>query len=60
LAVFNLNPLTPLLMAFRWSLIGTPAPHWGYLAYAVAVAGLVLLGGAFAFKKMERKFADVI
>jgi len=58
--VFEVNPLTGLLEAFRWSLLGTAAPAWGAVAYAAGAALLVFVAGAFSFKKMERKFADVI
>jgi lipopolysaccharide transport system permease protein len=58
---YYLNPLAPLLEAFRWSLLGTPTPPpWGYVAYAAAVSAGALVWGAFAFKRMERRFADVI
>jgi lipopolysaccharide transport system permease protein len=59
-AIFMANPLTGLLEAFRWSMLGTAAPNWDNVAYAAAVSVLVFVLGAFSFKKMERKFADVI
>ena len=58
--IFELNPLTGLLEAFRWSLLGTAHPAWGSVIYAAVVTVLVFILGAFSFKKMERKFADVI
>ncbi len=58
--IFMANPLTGLLEAFRWSMLGTAHPNWNSVAYAAAVSVLVFVLGAFSFKKMERKFADVI
>lgn len=58
--VYNLNPLSAPLEAFRASLLGTPMPGWGSLAYSAAVSILLFLAGVYAFKRMERKFADVI
>lgn len=60
--LYYLNPLASLLEAFRWSMLGPKAGdvHWGFLAYAVAVSLLVFVWGAFQFKRMERRFADVI
>lgn len=55
-----LNPLSGLIPAFRWSLINTQPPHWGYVAISAVFCFVVLLGGAFTFKRMERRFADVI
>jgi lipopolysaccharide transport system permease protein len=57
---YFLNPLSGLLEAFRWSLLGTGALHGGYTAYSAVFALVALFGGAFTFKKMEREFADVI
>jgi len=58
--VFALNPLTGLLEAFRWSLLGVGTLPWGLVGYSSAVTVVVFLLGALAFKTMERKFADVI
>jgi lipopolysaccharide transport system permease protein len=45
---------------FRWALLGTgPAP--GPIVLASVLAALILLvSGAFYFRRMERTFADVI
>lgn len=57
---FLLNPLASLLEAFRWSLLGSGEVNWGYVMYSAIFALVLFTVGAFAFKKMERKFADVI
>ena len=57
---YFLNPLAGLLQAFRWSLLGHGTLPLVPVAYAAAVSILVFFGGAYSFKKMERKFADVI
>ena len=59
-ATYFLNPLSGLLEAFRWSLLGTGNIQWAYVAYSIVVVVGVFVAGAFMFKKMERKFADVI
>lgn len=58
--LYFLNPLAGLLDAFRWSLLGAGSPRWGVLAVSAAVSAIMLVIGAFMFKKMERRFADVI
>ena len=58
--LYLLNPLSGLLEAFRWSLFGSTAPPWGAVAYASAVTVALLILGAYAFKRQERTFADVI
>jgi lipopolysaccharide transport system permease protein len=57
---YFLNPLAAILEGMRWSLLGTPHPDWKYVAYSAVVSLLLLIAGAFMFKRMERKFADVI
>jgi homopolymeric O-antigen transport system permease protein len=58
--VFFVNPLSGLLEAFRWSLLGEGTlPLWA-LAYSTATAALVFWFGAIVFKQQERDFADVI
>ena len=62
-AFYFLNPLVGLLEGFRWSLFADKPlqPHfWAWAGYSVAVTLAVFIAGAFSFKKMERKFADVI
>lgn len=58
--VYYLNPLSPMLDAFRWSLLGTGTPNWSGLGYALVVTVGLLFAGAVSFRRMERRFADVI
>jgi lipopolysaccharide transport system permease protein len=57
---FYLNPVSSLLEAFRWSLLGRGQLNWGAVGYAAACVVFAFIFGAYSFKKMERKFADVI
>lgn len=57
---YMLNPLASLLEAFRWSWLGRGDLHWGWLAYSLAFSLAALLAGGIAFRRMERRFADVI
>ena len=59
-AAYFLNPLAGLLDAFRWSLLGRGELRVDYLLYATIFTFVVLLSGASYFKKVERRFADVI
>lgn len=59
-SVYLLNPLSAPLEAFRASLLHTQWPSAGSLVYASVVATLVFLGGLFAFRRMEKRFADII
>jgi lipopolysaccharide transport system permease protein len=57
---YLLNPLAALLEGLRWSMLGGASPNWGYVAYSATVSCTCLVVGAFAFRRMERRFADVI
>jgi lipopolysaccharide transport system permease protein len=57
---YFLNPLAGLIEAFRWSILGRGEVHWGAVAYSAVFAVASFIFGAFMFKKMEKKFADVI
>jgi lipopolysaccharide transport system permease protein len=57
---YYLNPISGLLEAFRWSILGHGELNWPAVTYsAVAVVALFVFG-TFSFKRMERRFADVI
>jgi len=58
--VYSLNPLTPPLEALRASLLGTPFPEPRSLIISSLLAIVMLAGGLYSFKRMEREFADVI
>ena len=58
--LYLLNPLAIPLEGFRASLLGTPLPALLPTLYAAGASLAVFLIGAYSFKKMERKFADVI
>jgi len=57
--LYSLNPIVAVVEGFRAALLGGPVP-WAYILPGVATALLVLLTGAFYFRKMERVFADVV
>ena len=60
--LYFLNPLVGPLEAFRANLLGGPWPaHLSMaLVYSGCMSVVLLLVGGYSFKKMERKFADVI
>lgn len=58
--VYSLNPLTPPLEAIRSGLLGLPFDEQGGLAISGGVSVVLLTVGLYAFKRMERRFADVI
>ena len=59
-AIYYLNPLSSMLEAFRWSFLNTGHPAVIPLCAAAAISLATFVIGAVCFKRMERKFADVI
>jgi lipopolysaccharide transport system permease protein len=59
-AALALNPMTGVLELFRWSVVGAEPPSAVTLAVSSASALAVLVGGAYYFRSVERRFADVI
>jgi lipopolysaccharide transport system permease protein len=57
---YELNPLAGLLEGFRWSVLSTPRPPAGLIAYSTISSLLILAAGAIVFHRLERSFADVI
>jgi lipopolysaccharide transport system permease protein len=58
--IYQLNPLAPLLDAFRWSLLKRGELSPGFLTIAAAVCVITFFVGLYSFKAMEKRFADVI
>ncbi len=54
------NPLTGVMVGFRWSLLDTAAPSAGMVTWTIASALVLFFFGATVFTRMERQFADVI
>jgi lipopolysaccharide transport system permease protein len=57
---YSLNPLSGLLDAFRWSVLGQAQVQWGSVAYSAVLSLAMMVIGAYSFRSMERRFADVI
>ena len=60
--LYSLNPMVGVIDGFRWCLLGDKAaqPFWLGLWISVAIVIILLISGAFYFKRMERTFADII
>jgi len=58
--VLALNPMTGIIEGFRAALFGTKQIEWNLLAISAAITLLLFVCSAFAFKRMEKTFADVI
>jgi lipopolysaccharide transport system permease protein len=59
-APYYLNPMAGVIDAFRWAICGIPISYPAGLFLSFAVSALLLGGGLYYFRRMERTFADVI
>ena len=57
--VYALNPMVGLIQGFRWALLGGEAPN-RLFAVSVCMTVVMLVGGLYYFKRMERSFAVVV
>jgi lipopolysaccharide transport system permease protein len=57
--IFELNPMTHVVNGFRWGLLGTDTAPDAMLLVSTLLAGILLVGGAFFYRRMEKTFADV-
>lgn len=58
--IYGLNPMVGVVEGFRWSLLGTNTPPGLTTVASTAACLLLLVTGAFYFRRMEKTFADVI
>lgn len=58
LTLFNLNPMTPVITAYRDILYYGTAPELGTLIHAVSFGIIMLIIGCFSFNRLERHFAE--
>jgi lipopolysaccharide transport system permease protein len=59
-AWYGLNPMAGVIEGFRWALLGSAeAPGW-QLVVSTGTVLVMLVGGLFYFRRVERFFADVV
>jgi len=58
--LYGLNPMVGVAEGFRWALLGTSTAPGPIIAVSSAAAILILVTGAFYFRRMEKTFADIV
>ncbi|MEO1084013.1 MAG: ABC transporter permease [Acidobacteriota bacterium] len=58
--VYSLNPMVGVVEGFRWALLGTETAPGPIMAVSTAASLVLLISGAFYFRRMERNFADLV
>ncbi len=57
--VYGLNPMTGVIEGFRWAMLGTNAPS-GLILVSTVISLIILVSGAFFFRRMQRTFSDEV
>ena len=57
--LYYLNPMAGVTEGFRWAVLGT-APPTALSYVSLAITSLLLVGGVFYFRKVERTMADIV
>jgi lipopolysaccharide transport system permease protein len=58
--VYGLNPMVGVVEGTRWALLGTKVSAGPIVFVSALVALLILISGAFYFRRMEKSFADIV
>lgn len=58
--LYGLNPMVGVVEGFRWALLGTKTAPGPIIAVSSTAAMVILVTGAFYFRRMEKTFADII
>ena len=58
--IYGLNPMVGVVEGFRWALLGTHTAPGPIIAVSSTAALVILITGAFYFRRMEKTFADIV
>jgi len=58
--LYGINPMAGVAEGFRWALLGTDTAPGPIIVVSSMVALMLLVSGAFYFRRMEKTFADVV
>lgn len=58
--IYGINPMVGVVDGFRWALLGTGQAPGPIIIISSIVAVILLLTGAFYFRRMEKTFADIV
>lgn len=58
--LYGLNPMVGVVEGFRWALLGAGASPGPMVVVSALASVVILVTGAFYFRRMEKTFADVV
>jgi lipopolysaccharide transport system permease protein len=58
--LYGLNPMAGVVAGFRWALLNVETSPGAMIAVSAAAAIVILISGAYYFRRTERDFADIV
>jgi lipopolysaccharide transport system permease protein len=58
--LYGLNPMAGVVEGFRWALLGAGDPPTALLVVSALTVAVLLVGGLYYFRRLERQFADIV
>ena len=58
--LYGINPMVGVIEGFRWALLGTDTAPGPIIMVSTLVAVILLISGAYYFRRMEKAFADIV
>jgi len=58
--IYGLNPMVGVVEGFRWALLRSNTAPGPIIAVSASAAVVILITGAFYFRRMEKTFADIV
>ncbi len=58
--LYGLNPMVGVVEGFRWALLNTNTRPGPMIAISSLASVILLITGAFYFRRMEKTFADIV
>ena len=58
--IIVVNPMAPIIEAFRYAFLGQGLFSWGYLGISAAIIAAILFRGIVLFNHVERTFMDTV
>jgi lipopolysaccharide transport system permease protein len=58
--LYAINPMVGVVEGFRWALLGTGTAPGPMILVSAMAALVILIGGLFFFRRMEKSFSDVV
>jgi lipopolysaccharide transport system permease protein len=58
--LYGINPMVGVVEGFRWALVGTNTAPGPMILVSSLAALVILVSGAYYFRRMEKTFADVV